>query len=810
MDGSSWFNCNEVMAGISEFNVRSRRPARRALIPIASGPSLGGGTGLRALRLAPCLARLALLGLMLTSSARAALQFDVFLGFDGIVPEASWFPVVCEVKNDGPPFKGIIEVSPGTYGEEQSRLLPVELPTGTLKRFVIPVFAGGHRYGAYGNWNVRLLDERHRVRAEPTSMPQIKTIASDVPLLGALARNIAGAPVIRQLPVQPSQQNDLQPLTARLQPQLFPDNALVLEGMRALYLNSDRVTLLRDTQVNALYGWLNAGGHLILGVEALTDINSTPWLKRLLPCDLTSIHTVQHHPELQEWLRSGPADGNQAEVQPANPAAALAARNAAAQAAAQAAIARRYGANPQPGRVRTVPNPAPAPATTPAGSTGNPFDEPLDFSFESAEMQAASGTVLEGDVLAGTRDAPLMITAPRGRGRITVLLFSPEREPFHSWKNAPSFWAKLIVVPANWYTAPPQNRDGGLSSDAVFGAMLDTRQVHKLPVEWLLLLLVVYLLVIGPLDQFWLKKIGKPMLTWITFPCYVVFFSLLIYFIGYKLRAGESEWNEMHLVDVLLNGDHAEMRGRTYASVYSPSNQRYALESQQKVATVRGEFSGMSMGGQTSERATVVQNGDSFKADIFVPVWTSQLFVTDWWQSAPVPLAVTVSPHANGWLVKVDNQTGKKLANTQIVIEDRIVSLGEFKPGENKSLEVTKTQGKSLADFLGTFNQQFHTVVEGRRQIFGSTERARVDDLPNGATAASFLSQMDTAQANYGQGYNSRFITPAGLDVMPFMEHGGAMFFAWAADSAPIKSILQFSPKRFHQNTLWRVPVIVK
>jgi hypothetical protein len=27
----------------------------------------------------------------------AALQFDVFLGYDGVVPEASWFPVVCEV-----------------------------------------------------------------------------------------------------------------------------------------------------------------------------------------------------------------------------------------------------------------------------------------------------------------------------------------------------------------------------------------------------------------------------------------------------------------------------------------------------------------------------------------------------------------------------------------------------------------------------------------------------------------------------------------------------------------------------------------
>ena len=53
---------------------------------------------------------------------------------------------------------------------------------------------------------------------------------------------------------------------------------------------------------------------------------------------------------------------------------------------------------------------------------------------------------------------------------------------------------------------------GGWSVDGIFGAMIDSRQVHKLPVGWLLLLLLVYLVVIGPLDQYWLKRIGKPML----------------------------------------------------------------------------------------------------------------------------------------------------------------------------------------------------------------------------------------------------------------------------------------------------------
>ena len=98
---------------------------------------------------------------------RAELQFDVFLGYDGIVPQASWFPVVCEIKNDGPPFVGTVELDGGRFNQEQTRRAVVELPTGTLKRFVIPVFSTTR---SFGSWDVRLLDERGKVRAEQTGL----------------------------------------------------------------------------------------------------------------------------------------------------------------------------------------------------------------------------------------------------------------------------------------------------------------------------------------------------------------------------------------------------------------------------------------------------------------------------------------------------------------------------------------------------------------------------------------------------------------------------------------------------------------
>jgi hypothetical protein len=721
--------------------------------------------GFWARRLLHAVCVLALCGMAFTASA--AIQFDVFLGYDSIVPEASWFPLVCEIKNDGPPFTGVVETGGGQFSEGQTRRLEVELPTGTLKRVVIPVFSSARNYAGWG-WDVRLLDERGRVRAEGTGTRPRKQVAADVPLIGSLARSAGGTPVIRQiLPTA----KELQPEAARLQPSIFPDNPLVLEGLSAIYLNSARAPDLNVAQANALLAWLHAGGHLIFAVEQISEVNATPWLRNLSPVDLKDVHSVDRHSELQQWLQSASWVTN-----------------------VFSAASNRRGSG---SRNR---------ATAAGMNAANPFsDLPDDAAFEAAPLQVAVGAQHDGNVLVAAGDTPLMITAPRGRGRVTALLFSPEREPFRSWKNLPTFWAKLIEVPGAWYVSADFNQPGGWSSDGIFGAMIDSRQVHKLPVGWLLLLLLVYLVVIGPLDQYWLKRIGKPMLTWITFPCYVVLFSLLIYFIGYKLRAGESEWNELHLVDVLQKADRAELRGQTYASVYSPANQKYILESRQKFATFRGEFIGRFSGGQSGEKASILQEGDSFKAEVFVPVWTSQLYISDWWQSTVTPLSATVTHQNNGWQVHVENHTDRNLTGAQVVIDGYVMKLGDLPATTAKSFTVSKEGARTLRDFVAQHASSFQSAVQSRQRTFGGEESGRIDDLPNGTMATSFLSQLGGPQ-NPAR----NFVAPPGLDLSSVAEQGNAIVLAWAADYSPVKPLYQFSPRRSHRNTLWRLAVPVQ
>src|SRR4051812_15744107 len=233
---------------------------------------------------------------LLLATATAGVRLDLFVGYDGILTQGGFFPVVFEVFNDGPGFKGLLELTPGQFGQGQVREVPVELPTGTLKRIVIPVFSA-QQYG-FSSWNIRLLDDRRKVRAETTSRPIRKNNPFGIPLLAAVTRTPPPLPEVK------AQGQDMKPIVARLQPDLFPDNPIALEGLDTIYLSSERALDLKVNQVNALMAWLQSGGHLVVGVEQIIHINGTEWLRDLLPCDLTELTVVQEHADLQRWVTS--------------------------------------------------------------------------------------------------------------------------------------------------------------------------------------------------------------------------------------------------------------------------------------------------------------------------------------------------------------------------------------------------------------------------------------------------------------------------------------------------------------------------
>ena len=205
--------------------------------------------------------------------------------------------MACEISNDGPPFNAVVELTSGNLGNEQVRRIPLELPTNTRKRFVFPVFGAGGQY-SQNNWNARLLDDRGKVQAERSTL-QPKVIPWEGFLLGAMPRTYAGVPTLPEARTRP----DLKPIVARLQPEQLPDNPIALEGLNAVYINSEKALSLKMNQIAALLAWIYEGGRLVVSVEQLRDVNATPWLQQLLPIDLTDVASLAVDEELLNWLR---------------------------------------------------------------------------------------------------------------------------------------------------------------------------------------------------------------------------------------------------------------------------------------------------------------------------------------------------------------------------------------------------------------------------------------------------------------------------------------------------------------------------
>lgn len=699
-----------------------------------------------------------------TFQARAELQFDVFPGYDGHAKEGDWFPITFEVRHDGPSFSGFIEVSTEHFAQANVRRIPVDLPSGTLKRISVPVFAGNR----YSTWTVRLVNERGKViERKELNWKDLKFRSSATVLLGALCRTSAGLPGFPKAKVRST---ELQPEVVRLQPVIFPDNPIALEGLDALYLSSERALELKDPQIKAILAWVQSGGHLIVGVDQMGDVNGTPWLRGMLPCRLTGTKSVSTQGAFLGWLQGEGLkrkDGSDVES--------------------------RQSSNEKNENLPTPENLYKAAGTNLVA----------DPDFESAQLQVAVAEVNSGAaVLARSGGVPLAVQSLYGRGKVTVLTFSPERAPFNSWKNRDWLWASLAEVPVNFYESS-DFYDWGYSPDAVFASMIESEQIRKLPLLGLIVLLLVYLVVIGPVDQIVLRRMNKQMLTWVTFPCYVILFSALIYVIGFKLRAGESEYNELHLVDILPNENNAILRGRTYAAIYSPSNDRYLLESEQFIAALRGEYLSNWGSGNESSGAQVTYIGNRFAAEVYVPVWTSQMYVNDWWQPVSgVPLSVSIS-RDNPLHITVMNHLDRKLQQVRVCVNAKVYELGELAPLAQQDFSLETFFPMPLSEFVYQEKIKFLEAAQWRRQTFGSENRRVKWDMARAASAACFITEMN----DHGSNSSKRFVGCDGLDLSRYAKDGSMILLAWDEGNTLTTPLNRFSTKRGGQNSLLRLVI---
>ena len=563
-------------------------------------------------------------------------------------------------------------------------------------------------------------------------------------LFAAVSDQQSSGPVLPETRFKNNNANRrFSPVVVNIQADIFPDNPVTLHGLSSLYLNSKRAINFRAEQASAVSIWVRSGGHLILGVDQPSDITGTPWLRELLNTQFGLIQNLEVGPLIRDWLSN---------------------------------------------------------AGYPLGA--------IDEEFNTKFLNATPVRLKDGKTLMSFDGETLIANANRGLGQVTILGFNPEREPIRSWENRAWLWARLADIDSEWFVSEKPPRDyGRMNVDGLYGMMIDSRQVSKLPVIWLILLLITYLVIIGPVDRIWLKRINKQMLTWLTFPIYVIFFSFLIYYIGYRLRAGQLEINELHIVDV-LPGDQVALRGRSYASIYSPSNKDYLMGGSLALGAFRNESSSFSNGAGNQPLLIGLSPG-KLEAKARVPIWTSRLFSSEWVSGSEVNIQASVTKQNNDtYQLEILNGLRKPIVGAAFVALQRIVydESINITPGERGLLELKRSDSK-VRDVISGFSSNIRTSIQSRNRAFGNAELSRMDLGLMNIVTGSFPGMLELEGIKQFKKDVNQFDSSGGMDISEYLERDGSVLFVFVEDQSPISSTGLFESKLRKSHSLYRIPI---
>jgi hypothetical protein len=191
-------------------------------------------------------------------------------------------------------------------------------------------------------------------------------------------------------------------------------------------------------------------------------------------------------------------------------------------------------------------------------------------------------TNVRGRIVVGARDLPLVVQAPYGMGSVTLVALELNHEPFAGWDGRTDFWLKLLEIRKQ--SQPNANMQGAWGQRALSDISSHLRMqlehfegVSLVPITIVAFFIFLYILLIGPVDYFLVKKVFKRMeLTWVTFPTMVVGVSLAAYFTAYWLKGDELRINKIDVVDV--DQVSGTLRGTSWFTLFSPQIKNYTVK----------------------------------------------------------------------------------------------------------------------------------------------------------------------------------------------------------------------------------------
>jgi hypothetical protein len=558
----------------------------------------------------------------------------------------------------GASFASPSRYSSGAQLPQVTYRIPVSLAPGISKQFVAYVLAES----PYGNVQALIRTQSGTVMAKATA-PLPVAYGAPQPAVLVVTQSSAAVPTMTDL-VNPTGSHPQLQYTV---PAELPGSAAALGGFGAVAIDEADTSVLSPAQAMALEGYVDAGGTLVVagGLDWRAATAGLP--PGLLPAAVAGLSSPMALPGLAGLLGARPT---QADV--------------------DLALLRPLG--------------------------------------------GARPTLTEGPIA-------LAVEGQRGSGQVVFCAFDPLAPPLATWPGTPALMSRVFapafqdgyygeqpsvavgpstvqVLPRNLGAAPITNlgtASGGTGNSALLSpttasqgllGYLEQMPGASPPTAYVLgLLLLGYVLVVGPFCFWALTRLRRRELAWVTVPCLAVVGGLVLYATGAGVER-RAMVNEVRVTQLVPGSHLAQLI--SLGAVYLPrgGSQEVALTGQfSSPPALIGDL-GADAGAQLAVGATASAGAPSEQVSLAVHGPSNSL--GGWGASGTTHLAGTVSAdvaESNGSLAgTVTNNLGVGLVDTEVVTASGLESqaLGTLKAGASSrfNLAASSSNGVPTAPFL--------------------------------------------------------------------------------------------------------------
>ena len=278
--------------------------------------------------------------------------------------------------------------------------------------------------------------------------------------------------------------------------------------------------------------------------------------------------------------------------------------------------------------------------------------------------------------------APFAV-ARYGRGAVLTLGFDPSAPGFAESHQKVSVWRAIARagVAAPSVGASVADRESGYYGYRANSGFLDS--VMHAPglrapgIEAIGIFLLVYLVLVAPVNYLILKRLGRRELAWLTIPLLVALFSLGAYFFGLQTKGSQTVQNTATVIE--LGEGTGDGLAHGAVGLFSPSRTRYSIRVETPDAVL-----------WSSDGNFVLSEGEKTGATLRnaeVSMWAMRSFGT---RTATLPLGQGIRADLNrkrGPISgTIENQTGVRLTQIRIAGPASQAVIATLEPGEKATV----------------------------------------------------------------------------------------------------------------------------